>query len=293
MLRASGSGLFRALVVATALVPLTAFASDGDAPAPAPPTEEELAAIEEVGWRIAHHQEAREKALDRLARMKNYSSIHEGEIVIEGDRTWRVLFLKDPPPKDRRKRPLVMLQVEYHPTSGEVGYPNMMVPPREAVPRIVSHYRAGQIARARVLGNAQHPEPLEKVVFRAKKRQFMVYLTSTAAPDGHIRFGGDHLVRLTSTGRHVESIEPLHAGPPIDVSLAVRDDGDPTLHTHAVLNRPTATDVAIVMRHPSIAPHLILTPHFMYRIDAEGRITFLGESSMSPEGGGSADGEGP
>ncbi len=292
-MRASGNGVFRALVVAAAMIPLNAFASGGDAPAPVPPTEEELAAIEEVAWRIAHHQEAREKALDRLARMKKYSSLHEGETVIEGDRSWRVLFLKDPPPKDRRKRPLIMLQVQYDPASGEAGYPNMMVPPREAEARIVSHYRAGQIARAGVLGKAQHPEPLEEVVFRLKKGPFRVYLTSTAAPEGYVRIGGDHIVRVASSGRRVESIEPLHAGPPINVSLAVRDDGDPTLHTHAVLDRPTATDVAIVMRYPSIAPHLILTPHFIYRINAEGRIAFLGENSMPPEGGGDADMERP
>ena len=293
MLRKAGSGRLRALIVATALAPFSAFAAEGDSAAPAPPTGEELTVIEEVGWRIARHQEAREKARDRVAGMTNYSSVHEGEAVLEGDPSWRVLFLKDPPPQDRRKRPLVMLQVEYHPVSGETGYPNMMVPPREAEARLVSFYRAGQIALVKVLENAQDPGPLEQAVFRVEKGQFMVYLTSKTAPDGYIRFGGDHVVRVASTGRHIESIEPLHAAPPVDISLAARDAGEPTLHTHALLDRPTATDVALVMRHPSLAPHLVFTPHFMYRIDAEGQITYLGESALPTEGEGGAGTEDP
>ena len=293
MLLTAGSGHLRALVVAAALAPLTSFAAEGDTAAPLPPTGEELTVIEGVGWRIARHQEAREKARARVAGMKNYSSIHEGEVVLEGDQSWRVYFLKDPPPQDRLRRPAIMLQVEYHPASGEVGYPNVMVPPRQAEPRLVSFYRAGQIALVKVIKSVQHPELLEHVVFRVKKGRFMVYMTSKAAPDGQIRFGGDYLVQLASTGRHVESMEPLHAGPPVDVSLTPRDDGDPTLHTHAVLDRPTVTDVALVMRHPSLAPHLVFTPHFMYRIDAEGQITYLGESPLPPGGEGSAGTEGP
>ncbi len=294
MLRTARSGRLRAFVVATALAaPLTTFAAEGDMAAPVPPTDEELTVIEEVGWRIARHQEAREKARDRVAGMKNFRSMLGGETVLEGNQSWRVLFLKDPPPQDRRKRPLIMLEVEYHPASGETGYPSVMVPPREAEPRLVSFYRAGQIALVKVIENMPSPGPLELAVFRMKRGQFMGYITSKTAPDGHIRFGGDHVVRVATTGRRIESIEPLHAGPPVDVSLTARDDGDPTLHTHVLLDRPTATDVALVMRHPSLAPHLVFTPHFMYRIDAKGQIMYLGESPLPPDGEGGAGTEGP
>lgn len=287
MLRACGRGRLRALVIAFALGPLAPLASEGEVQAP--PTPDELAAIEQLGWRIARHQEAREMALVRLSAMKNYSSIHEGEVVVEGDPTWRVLFLKDPPPNDERRRPLVMLQVEYYPEASEAGHPNMMVPPREADPTSVSHYRAGQIALAKAIESAPDPQPLERVVFRVERGRFMVYLTSRAAPDGHVRFGGDHLVRLASTGRRVESMEALHAGPSVDVSLEPREEGEPTLHAHAERDRPTATDVAIVMRHPEIAPHLVLTPHYMFRIDAKGRISYLGESPLLPAGPGGGE----
>jgi len=65
-----------------------------------------------------------------------------------------------------------------------------------------------------------------------------------------------------------------------DVPLAGRAAGQPSLHSHASGDLPTVGDVALVRMHPSLAPHLVLTPHSIFRIDAEGSITWLGPNPV-------------
>ena len=88
-------------------------------------------------------------------------------------------------------------------------------------------------------------------------------------------------VRVTANGRQVIGSEPYHAGATA-LPLAPRPPGQPTLHMHGEEDLPSPTDVAMVLLHPELAPHLVMTPHYLFRIDAQGKLTFLGPS---PGGG--------
>ena len=79
----------------------------------------------------------------------------------------------------------------------------------------------------------------------------------------------------------VLSVEPLHSNA-TSVALAPRAAGQPTLHTHDQGDLPFPTDVALVLRHRALAPHLVLTPRFMFRIDSEGVVTWLGPNTLPP-----------
>ena len=62
---------------------------------------------------------------------------------------------------------------------------------------------------------------------------------------------------------------------------------EPTAHSHLDNDLPTATDVAMVMIWPTLAPHLVLTPHHIFRIDADGTIGYLDPNeSLDAEAGG-------
>ncbi len=289
-MRSNRSRRTRAAVAAGALGLLLSAA--GAAPVPpddgeeGPPSADELAAIEELGFRIARHIEAHKKAATKLADMRDeIAPLVDGTVVMEGKTAWRVLFLKEPPPQDARRGPVVMARIDYYPAAGEVGQPNMMVPPREAPAATASHYRALQVALVAAARAEGRPGALSGAVSRIQGGRFVVHVMSDATEDGHARFGGDSLARIAATGRQLEEIQPLHAGPPIDLPIVGRSAGEPTLHTHAEGERPTATDVARVILEPRLAPHLVLTPNFMYRIDATGRITFLGINPAPAAGG--------
>jgi hypothetical protein len=92
---------------------------------------------------------------------------------------------------------------------------------------------------------------------------------------------------VTADGTHLTEFAPTH-GPGEAVDVAPGDGTTPTLHTHASVDLPTATDVAQVIDHPGVAPHLVLTPHWMFRITADGVITWLGPNAVPPvtHGGG-------
>jgi hypothetical protein len=92
---------------------------------------------------------------------------------------------------------------------------------------------------------------------------------------------------VAASGRQVTGVEPLHAGDPVDIPAAGRGPGRPTLHEHATGDLPAPTDVARVVLRPDIAPHLVLTPLFMFRLDARGGVTYLGPNrTASPHPGG-------
>jgi hypothetical protein len=266
-------------VVSLAMLQMAMGAVSGAA---GPPSEEDLAAVEERGRMIARYVEARTRATRKLKEFPNIPALHDGMLVRMGKGEWRVVFLKEPPKNDPRMRvPLIMVEILYDPQSGAVGSPRRMIPPREASATTVSHYRALQTVESAAETQLGAAGAHEGVVYREKNGRFTVYLVSGDTPDGSVRLGDDYLGSVASTGRRLLSIEPLHSSPAVDVPLTGMADGEPTLHAHELGELPTATDVALLILHPSVAPLLVLTPHFMYRIDAEGRITYLGLNPVS------------
>lgn len=257
------------------------------------PSDETLRLLQERGRTVALYFDAVERGAERF-RVQSEQSKQPDRIVAIVDRNgWRVLFLRDlaadPAPSGPKKGMLLMAETSFSPDARDVGDLRVMLPPHAAPASAQSYARALEAAEAAAAARPEAGRPFEDAVVREKDGTFSVYLFSHKPDKGEpgpgeaaaksVRFGGDFLVRIAASGRQVVSIEPLHAGDSA-VTLAPRPAGQPTLHTHEQGDLPTPTDVAQVLRNPALAPHLVLTPRSMFRIDAEGAVTWLGANPV-------------
>ncbi len=270
------------VAVATALLGLAAGAAQGGAAlAQDRPADTDLQAVEQRGREIALYLKASSKAAERLKREGSGIAPPDQTVVIKGRDGWRVVFLKSPGPATGQKGPLVLAETGFDPTSGEVGNLSPVVPPKAAPGSTLAYIRALETARTAASGRQEAKPPLDEAVVKETDGTFLVYLKSSIESDWLVRAGDDLVVRVSSNGRQVVSIDPLHSEPTA-LHLGERPPGQPTLHTHKKGDLPAPTDVAIVLLHPGLAPHLVLTPRYMFRIDAEGHVTYLGPNPAPP-----------
>lgn len=248
-----------------------------------PPAEETLKAIAERGRAVAVAIQVTDQARDKLARQSQGIVKPNGVITYLDRGLWHIVFLQDPEaepvPGLPRRGTMVVAETEYAEGADEVGNLRAMAPPRPATQTMVSYLRALRLAQTEAGSRSKDGLPLASAAFRERDGTFTVYLLPHGEPGGPAVFGADLVVRVMSSGRQVLSVEAAHATT-TDVPLAGRSVGQPTLHTHASGDLPTPGDVALVRLHPSLAPHLVLTPQSMFRIDAAGAITYLGPSPV-------------
>jgi hypothetical protein len=253
---------------------LLAASLGGAAPAGAP-HEETLLDLAERGRTIAVCLQAVERARARLREHPGEVAAPDRILALPGRDGWRVILLQEgagPSPKG----PRVLAEIGYSPDAAEAGALRVMAPPRPAAAATTAHLRALQTATAAAARLPGMTPPLDEAVVREKNGSFSVYLLSRPASPGEVRFGGDVLVRVAASGRQVAAVETLHPGEPLDSPAAGRGPGQPTLHEHATGDLPSPTDVARVVLRPDVAPHLVLTRRFMFRIDARGGVVYLG-----------------
>ncbi|MGH9749468.1 MAG: hypothetical protein ACRD6R_06060, partial [Candidatus Polarisedimenticolia bacterium] len=249
-----------------------------------PPSGEVLREIETRGRFIATCWEAVAEARDQVRTVPLELPEPDGSVALqERDGGWRVVLLLEGTGVDARKGPRILAEVAFDPTAGAAGPVRSMNPPRPAPASITAHLRAQQQAATAVAGLPGGRGPFDAAVTREKDGRFGVYLKGRAPEAGMVPFGGDFLVRVAASGRRTESIEALHAEAAV-VARGARAPGEPTLHVHAGADLPPPTDVAEVLRSPDLAPHLILTPRWMFRVDDRGGLTWLGPNRSAPSG---------
>ena len=130
--------------------------------------------------------------------------------------------------------------------------------------------------------------PFDTSIFFEAGQSFRVYLMERPA-DGMIRFGGDFLLTVE---RKSDQRVLDRAAARCDVagrSARCGTSNVPTAHSHLDSDLPTATDVALVMIWPTLAPHLVLTPRHIFRIDADGTIGYLGPNEPLDAGAGGVE----
>lgn len=260
-------------------------AGQGAAPG-APPAAEALRQIEDRGRQIATYLSAAEAGAARLGEAGQALLPPDRTVVLQRRDGWEVIFLKEAEAGAGVKGPVVVASVAFDPTSGQAGDLRAMAPPRPAPGSTVAHARARDTAEAAAAQRKEAPAPREAAVLRERDGTFSVYLKSIAGDPDTPRFGADLLARVAASGRALLSIEPLHAEETL-LPPATRAPGQATLHTHTRGDLPTPTDVAAVLRDGTLAPHLVLAPGAMFRIDARGGITYLGPNPAAgaPSGG--------
>lgn len=261
------------------------------------PSDETLRALQERGRMIALYLDAVDRGAERWRR-QGHQAAPDRTVVIPDRDGWRVLFLKDltrdPGPAGPKKGMAVLAETSFSPDAREVGDLRVMMPPHPAPATAQSYARSLGEAETATVARPDAGRPFEDAVIREKDGTFTVYLishheeageeTPKEGQPGRVRFGRDFLIRVAASGRQVLSVEALHKGA-TSVPLAPRPAGQPTLHAHDQGDLPTPTDVAQVLRNRSLAPHLVLTPVSMFRIDSEGELTWLGPNPVPPASG--------
>jgi len=257
------------------------------------PPEESLRQLQDRGRTIALYLDAVDRGAKRFSLQSGQSKPPDRTIAIVDRDGWRVIFLRDlaidPAPTGPKKGLLLMGDTTFSPDAREVGDLRLMLPPHAATASAQSYARALGEAETATAANPAGGPPWDEAVVREKDGTFSVYRisrkqdkdeTATAGAPKSVTFGRDFLVRVAASGRQVTSVELLHPTKATPVSLDRRPAGQPTLHEHHEGDLPTPTDVALVVRNPSLAPHLVLTPRSMFRIDAEGGVTWLGANPV-------------
>jgi len=264
------------------------------------PSDETLRSLQERGRAVFLYLQAVERAGALVQKHASEGVKPDRTVAISDREGWRVDYLKDltkeTGPAGPKKGMILVAETSFSPDSGEVGELTIMEPPHAAPATAQSYARALDQAEEATVTRPDAGTPFEDAVIREKDATFTVYLLShhdedgaqgakSGAAAGSVRFGRDFVIRIAASGRQVLSVEPLHSNA-VSVALASRPAGQPTLHVHEQGNLPFPTDVALVLRHRALAPHLVLTPQFMFRIDAEGAITWLGPNTIPQTGGG-------
>ncbi len=238
------------------------------------PSVDQLREIEAEGRRIALYFAALAAAQDEFARKAPPGAVSGRQVIVARRDGWHVLFVTDSHPRRINEKPKLVAEVVFDPKTAYIRTFRYVEDPR-SVPRIAWDYllavESAQLAAA--AAEAATP-PFDAAIFFGQGVAFRLYLMPTPA-DGLIRFGGDYLVNVERSPVSVTSIESLHAATwPVALPAVATDE--PAAHSHLENDLPTATDVALVMTWPTLAPHLVLTPRYLFRIEADGTIGYLG-----------------
>ena len=288
MARKRTGALRRAAAVRTVLMGLALAAAGVPAGAQTDrPSEEELAGLQERGRQIALYLQAVDKADALLKAQGGGVTPPERTVAILDREGWRVVYLASPPggsaaPGASAKKGLaIVAETTFSPDSGQLGAFKAMVPSKIAPASIQNYVRSLEEAEKATLSG---PEPFLEAVVRESDGTFSVYIMSQRQEDGaaspaaerrgSIVLGRDFLVRIGANGKQVVT-DKLH-DTVAALPLQPRAPGAPLLHEHDKGDLPAPTDVALVLRHPVLAPLLVLTPRFMFRVDKEGTVTWLG-----------------
>jgi hypothetical protein len=245
------------------------------------PSDEVLRAITEAGRRIASYQEAIVTARKRFEESTDLGD-RVRPVVVDRTGVWHVVFISRELKAGDTKAWLLVADVVFRPRAGEVERLEMFDPPKAAPADAQAAMRAIETARTGAQAQtAAVPPPFAESVFRDKGGTFTVYLQSRTGARAVTRFASDLKAKISADGNQVLEISPLH-GPGESVDVPPGDGKAPTLHAHARGDLPTETDVALVIASPRMAPHLVLTPAWIFRIEADGAVTWLGRNEVPP-----------
>jgi len=270
-------------VRAAAVLGVTALlsADAGMAQSPARPSDQELRAITEGGRRIASYHEAIVTSRKRFEESTDFGD-QVRPVVVDRNGVWHVVFISREVQAGDVKVWRLVADAVFRPRAGEVERLDVVDPPKppptdaQAAMRAIETARAGAQAQLDAV-----PPPFAEAVFRDKGGTFTVYLQSRTGTRAVSRIGSDLKAKISADGNQVLEIAPLHGrGESVDVPPG--DGRTPTLHSHARGDLPTETDVALVIESPHIAPHLVLTPAWILRIEADGMVTWLGRNEVPP-----------
>lgn len=247
------------------------------------PEETALRAIEMQGRRIASYHEAIARAKEKYAADDSEDAAGVKAVVVDRSPNFKVIFLRLNKVEEVAKGWLMVAEAGFNPKAGEVTAMQVYNPPKTAPNDALIVQRAIQNARTAAEQRTKEGRPpFDEAVLKNDDRTFTVFLTSRTPDAATVRFGGDFEAQMSGDGNQAMRVAGLHGTAAATVPIPAHTGGDATLHTHIVGDLPTATDVALLIEHPKLAPHIVMTPRYMFRLDAGGGITYLGPNPVPP-----------
>ena len=267
------AGLFALVLTVLAA---TAYAQDR-------PSEDALREIETRGRRIAGYHEAVNRARQRFQGLvPDEQRAAARFVVVDRNGAWKVIALMSSGTDPGSKSWQMLAEFGFNPKAGEVTTVERFLPPRQAPTDAMVLMRAIDVSASMIgLHVPDARAPFLEAAFREPDKTYTVHLQPVPEKPGAARFGGDLLAQISSDGSKLLKAQPAHGSSPM-VEVSPGAAGEATVHSHVEGDLPTETDVALVLDHPKIAPHLVLTPRHMFRIDQAGAITYLGANPVPP-----------
>lgn len=262
------------------LATLTAIALVAFADTPArkePPPKEELAAITERGRNLAGYDSAAWHASDAVQALQPKEGSVARYIAHKTDKGWEVAF-------GRLDEDEGSFLVAYLATQGEkpsVFVAKEVTPPRKDKAFFLSAARAMEKGLKEFTDHFDHERRLYNVaVLPAEKGQFWVYVVPAPTKPGVWPLGGDIRYLISADGKKIVAQRRLHNSilevePPPDAANQQMAAG---YHTHVLDDVPEDTDVFHVLTRKPTAPELIATQQFVFQVNPDGTIKYLGKA---------------
>jgi hypothetical protein len=240
-----------------------------------PPTKEELAAITERGRDLAGYDVAAWHASDALQAKDVKPGSVVRYIARKTDRVWTVAFGRLDEDKDR-------FLIAYEATQGKDPDKfeiKELDPPEEDTGFFRSAAKAIDVALKDFTEHFEgQKRPYNVAVLPAEEGRLWVYLVPAPTKPNVWPLGGDVRYLMSADGTKIQAKRQLHKSvienePPKDKDQ--QQVGG--IHTHVLDEIPEDTDVFHVLSRKPAVPEMILTKRFVFQVDPDGAIKYVGK----------------
>lgn len=241
-----------------------------------PPSRAVLAAITRRGRDLAGYDAAAWHASDAVMAKKPKPGSVTGYIARKTGKGWVVAF-------GRLDEKRAKYLVAYEATQGNAPdefTAQAFNPPKADTGFFRSAAVAAEAALKDFTGHFEGEQrPYNVAVLPAEKDRLWVYFVPAPTKPGVWPLGGDVRYLMSADGIKIHEKRQLHKSV---IENEPPEDGDQKqvagIHTHVLAEAPEDTDVFHVLTRKPAVPELIRTEHFVFMVDPEGGIKYLGKA---------------
>jgi hypothetical protein len=241
-----------------------------------PPTKEELAAITDRGRDLAGYDAAAWHASDAAQAKQPKEGSVVRYIARKSGKRWQVAFGR----LDEKQGKFL---VTYEATQG--NKPNVfdvkeLIPPREDIGFYFSAAKAIDTALKDFVEHFEGEQrPYNVAVLPAEKGRLWLYLVPAPTKPNVWLLGADVRYLISEDGNKVIEKRQMHkAVIEYDQPKQKGNQQVAGMHTHVLDDIPEDSDVFLVVTRKPSVPEMILTKQFVFQVDPDGSIKYVGKS---------------
>ncbi len=241
-----------------------------------PPSKEQLAAVTERGRNLAGYDAAAWHASDAVMVKEPRPGSVAGYIARKTGKGWVIAFGR----LDEDKAKYLIAYEAIQGDDPDEFAVQVFDPPKADTGFFLSAARATETALKDFTEHFEGEQrPYNVAVLPADKGHFWVYLVPAPTKPGIWPLGGDVRYLVSEDGTRIIGKRQLHKSV---IENERPKDKDQKLvagmHTHVLAETPEDTDVFHVLTRKPAVPELIATERFVFQVDADGQIKYLGKA---------------